>query len=216
MVTRLIRILTPFAMVLLLSGCFNAETTLTFHADETVTSKGAVILEKEIVALSEIDPEQPAFCSAANEIREDHPKGVSCAMRETLLLTNLLAGPQLISFGGQMMEDGQEEPDLTYYVTKQNDGTILVSFDLRDLKEAADQQATGGEVVNDEERQQIIALVKALFADSGFAVRVTAPKIISTNGTMIDETTAEFGFAISDMFEELAVPNSFDVVLSLR
>ena len=137
-------------------------------------------------------------------------------MRETLLLNNLLAGPQLISFGGQMMEDGQEEPDLTYYVTKQNDGTILVSFDLRDLKEAADQQATGGEVMNDEERQQIIALVKALFADSGFAVRVTAPKIISTNGTMIDGTTAEFGFAISDMFEELAVPNSFDVVLSLR
>ena len=199
-----------------LSACFNAETTLTFNADETVTSKSALILDKEIVALSEMESNEPAFCIEPNEIREDHPKGVSCAMVETRSLASLLDGAQVISFGGQMMEEGQDETDMLYTVSRQNDGSYIVSFDLSDLKEAADEQATGGEDMDDEEMQQIIAMVKALFIDSGFAIRVSAPTIISTNGEMVGDNTAEYRFSIADMFDDLKVPNSFDVTVKLN
>ena len=70
--------------------------------------------------------------------------------------------------------------------------------------------------MDDEEMQQIIAMVKALFIDSGFAIRVSAPKIISTNGEMVDANTAEYRFAIADMFDDLKVPNSFDVTVKLN
>ena len=137
-------------------------------------------------------------------------------MVETRSLASLLDGAQVISFGGQMMEEGQDETDMLYTVSRQNDGSYIVSFDLSDLKEAADEQATGGEEMDDEEMQQIIAMVKALFIDSGFAIRVSAPTIISTNGEMVGANTAEYRFAIADMFDDLKVPNSFDVTVKLN
>ena len=71
--------------------------------------------------------------------------------------------------------------------------------------------------MDDEEMQQIIAMVKALFIDSGFAIRVSAPTIISTNGVeMVGANTAEYRFAIADMFDDLKVPNSFDVTVKLN
>ena len=65
-------------------------------------------------------------------------------MVETRSLASLLDGAQVISFGGQMMEDGQDETDMLYTVCARMMAHI-VSFDLSDLKEAADEQATGGE-----------------------------------------------------------------------
>ena len=204
------------SLLCLLSGCFSAESTLTFHEDQTVTSKSALILERELVALADADTEGEPFCSAPGEIREDVEGGVSCAQEQTLSLSTLLSGQQAISFAGQMAEQGAEEPDLIYDITAQDDGSYLLRFDLRDLKAVAGEQATGGAEMSDEEMAQVKALVKALFVDSYFGVKVSAPKIISTNGEMLDANTARFRFSIADMFDELVVPDSFDVQIALK
>ena len=200
----------------LLTGCFSAESTLTFHPDQTVTSKSALILDRELVALAETDPEGEPFCSAPGEIREDVASGVSCAQQQTLSLAELLSGQQAISFAGQMAEEGADEPDLLYDITAQDDGSYFLRFDLRDLKAVAGEQATGGAEISDDEMAQIKAMAKAMFVDSYFGMQVKAPKIISTNGEMIDANTARFRFSIADMFDELAVPDSFDVHIALQ
>ncbi|MGC6530632.1 MAG: hypothetical protein ACON4G_06395 [Candidatus Puniceispirillaceae bacterium] len=199
----------------LLTACFSAETTITFQSDENVKIKTALILERELVALADADPESGGFCQDEGEIREDVAKGISCAMEESMPLSTALQGSQTLAFGGQTEQAGAEGQDLSYSLTKQNDGSYLIRFDLQALKDAVNEQALGDEVASAEELEQVKALVMALFADSAFALRVVAPNIISTNGTMPDGNTAEFSFALTDIFDEFVVPDSFDVTFRL-
>ena len=205
-------------IILLLTGltaCFSASVHIQFDENEQVKIENAVILEKELVALADSVEEGQAFCSSEGEKREDVAGGIACIVSGSTDLENFISQETAIKFGSEMAENALSGEDFSYDATRLDDGSIMVRFDLGELQEMAGEQAAGGstEGLSDDELRQIKEFAKAMFADSYITMRISAPQILSTNGQMVSETSAEMKLLMADIIAGEELPDAFIVNL---
>ena len=207
-------------MLLLLTGltaCFSASVHFQFDEQGQVTIENGVILEKELVALAEAADEGEVFCSGEGERREEVQGGIACIFSGTTDIDNFLSQNTPIQFGSQMADDAFSSEDFDYEAMRLSDGSIMVRFDLGELHEMAGEQAAGGstEGLSDDELRQIKEFAKAMFADSYITMRISAPQILSTNGQMVSDNSAEMKLLMADIIAGEEVPDAFIVNLRI-
>ena len=207
-------------MLLLLTGltaCFSASVHFQFDEQGQVTIENGVILEKELVALAEAADEGEVFCSGEGERREEVQGGIACIFSGTTDIDNFLSQNTPIQFGSQMADDAFSSEDLDYEAMRLSDGSIMVRFDLGELQEMAGEQAAGGstEGLSDDDLRQIKEFAKAMFADSYITMRISAPQILSTNGQMVSDNSAEMKLLMADIIAGEEVPDAFIVNLRI-
>lgn len=207
-----------FMMMLMagLTACFSASIHFQFDEQGQVTIENGVILEKELVALAEAAEEGEVFCSGEGERREEVQGGVACIFSGTTDLDNFLSRNMPIQFGSQMADEAFSSEDFDYDATRLSDGSIMVRFDLGELQTMAGEQAAGGstEGLSDDELNQIKEFAKAMFADSYITMRISAPQIVSTNGQLVADNTAEMKLLMADIIAGEQMPDAF--VVNLR
>jgi len=205
-------------MMLLLTGltaCFSASVHIQFDENEQVKIENAVILEKELVALAESVEEGSAFCSSDGERREEVQGGVACIVSGSTDLENFISQETAIKFGSEMAENALSGEDFSYDATRLDDGSIMVRFDLGELQEMAGEQAAGGSTdgLSEDDLAQMKEFAKAMFADSYIIMLISAPQILSTNGQMVSDKSAEMKLLMADIIAGEEIPDAFIVNL---
>ena len=198
--------ITYMIALLSLTACFSVEQELTFHSNETVTASGSVLFPPTTLQKINPDNKKLDICKGQGTRFIHDDKGATCSLDKTKQLDEALAGSLNIDFPPEFGDSSSS--DLTYDIQQNKDGTIIVAFLIVDDVQAMQEEASKKSA---SELQEL----RAIMGDANFAYRVVAPRILSTNGTMLDAQTAEYRIPFVDFLDNPNILKRFEVHLKL-
>jgi len=195
----MIRIALVWLTIVLLSGCFEVSQSVVI-ADGHVEYDMNIGLSAQLAAMGakENGSSTQDFCKSDDFVNTDIPDGMTAVaasrFEDDFLICNVNIQGSLEDFGelsAQMSQKDQDAKLIEVEILPNNQLRLISEFDFE------------GQDDGDEIAEGMKAMVASAFTGRALRWTVTAPEIISTNGTVSDDgTTASWEVPLSVAFME--------------
>jgi hypothetical protein len=165
------------AATLVLAGCIDAEVTMDFTDGETMQGELRMDMARQLFDMMGQSPEE--FCDGGDAVVS--ADSISCVTRNSATIAEVLAG------NGAIGPDSEFNPAEAARIEEIGKDRLRITFDFRQA------MADNTSAPSLEELGGMQEVVRAAMAGHSFILRIRAPEIVTTTGTLSeDRTQAEY------------------------